>query len=106
MNVGVLPCGCHGYLDNPDEPSLIHRPGCRTPLPLPPPDIHQALALLRHWRRHIRDVYDRRGRPEVYVPGEAMHTCHGCGAGAGLIQGGLCPGCQAAFAALCPREAP
>jgi len=55
---------------------------------------HVRTGLLRKWREHIADVYDRRGRSDVYVPLEVMHTCCGCGAGSGMMVRGLCSKCN------------
>lgn len=59
------------------------------------------LPLLIKWRQHIRDVYERRGRLDIYVPLEVFHTCHGCGAGGGgVMTGGLCETCNKQYEAI------
>jgi hypothetical protein len=71
-----------------------------------------AINLLESWARHIKEVFERRGRSDVYQLGgvpqsevvqavpnlEVFHTCHGCGAGAvPSLTDGLCPACYSAL---------
>lgn len=60
--------------------------------------------LLLRWAAHIKDVYARRGRGDVYTI-EVMHTCHGCGgcAGPAANPSGLCGRCQHDLAS-CTQE--
>lgn len=53
-----------------------------------------AQTLLSKWAAHLADVYERRGRADVYSL-EVLHTCHGCGGGSGRIWRGLCEFCLA-----------
>ena len=63
-----------------------------------------SIELLKKWREHIRDVYERRGRSDVYIPNEVFHTCHGCGMGGGRIWTGLCETCQREYCAAIGEE--
>jgi hypothetical protein len=58
---------------------------------------HLIRELLKRWREHIAYVYELRGREREYVPLEVFHTCHGCGAGSGIITRGLCERCNAEY---------
>lgn len=59
-----------------------------------PNELEQLHTVVAIWRQHIADVFERRGRSEVYQPNEVFHTCHGCGAGACRLHRGLCEKCQ------------
>ena len=58
--------------------------------------------LLKRWRAHIADVYQRRGRALIYSEHEAhsMQTCHGCGASGELAEKGLCQTCSGIYSML------
>lgn len=57
-------------------------------------------SLIKRWREHIRDVFNRRSRSDVYVSPETLHTCHGCGSGPARLDGGLCERCQQGYEQL------
>lgn len=64
----------------------------------------EKIQLIVRWRKHIADVYARRGREDVYIPLEVWHTCHGCGGGGGRITHGLCDYCLNEYEKLVGKD--